>query len=805
MNYKKLLLSIFAAGITATVIAVPAKRGIFTVTQPDGTELRVQRVGDERCHFLLTEDRQLLRLDNDGRYCYSRIDSKGNNVSTGIAAAPPDMRTDAQRAVMQSLDDLTAGSLEMVRTRSRMTATASAAPSRSIPQTGMGRFSSNFPRTGKIRGLVILVQYSDVKFTLDDPLTYFSDMLNKDGFNQYGGTGSAHDYFYSNSNGKFDPQFDVYGPYTLPNNMKYYGGNDINGNDSAPEDMVVHACNGLNSKINFADYDMDNDGYVDNVFVFYAGRGEASGGSEDTVWPHQWSLSAPGKSLKLDGKYIDKYACSNEWEGSRPDGVGTFIHEFSHVMGLPDLYETTYSSGSVTPGSWSVLDYGPYNNSGRTPPNYSIYERNAMGWCEPYVLSGPESVVLENIADTNEGCIVPTTVDTEFFLIENRQKKGWDAYLPGHGMLVWHIDFVQRVWDNNAVNNQPNHMYVELEKASNQTAPAGWSFPGTSGSTEFTNSTRPSMKTWNGTNIDMPITMIEENNGTVTFDIAGGGSRLAAPELSKEATATADGFTVTWAPVEGATDYFATVTCISGDVAIVQNYDSSNLPDGWTKDSDIDTYTTAGNYKTGTQSLKLSKTGHTLTTCTYDKDIAEVSFWTKGQSTFGSSLSVDGLVDGQWQTIKTLTPENGKALTTTLDVLPEGTRAVRFVYTKIKGNVALDDITVRTVGGESTILSGYENVSTGGATSLEVKTGAGRANDNFKYEVAVKSFDGKRTSRASSITVDPGNLSGIDDVTADSDEPAVYYNLQGIRVDNPVPGNIYIMRRGSVSRLEVWK
>ena len=542
--------------------------------------------------------------------------------------------------------------------------------------------------------------------------------------------------------------------------------------------------------------------------MFYAGRGEASGGSDDSVWPHQWDLTSAGYNLRLDGKRISKYACTNEWQGGRPDGVGTFIHEFSHVMGLPDLYETTYSTGSVTPGSWSVLDYGPYNNNGRTPPNYSIFERNAMGWCEPRVLAGPESVRLENLADTNDACIVPTTVDTEFFLIENRQNTGWDVFIPGHGMLVWHIDFVQSVWDSNAVNNQPRHMYVELEKANNRgDREGGWSFPGTSGATAFTNETRPSMETWNGTDLDMPITAIQEINGVITFDIAGGGSALPAPKLSSEATSTPGGFVVSWQPVEDATDYFVTVTRKSGDDAIEQNYDSKNLPDGWIQDSGISAYTSAGNYKTGTQSLKFDKTGHTLTTCTYDKDIAYVSFWYKGQTTLGSTLAVEGLINGAWQEIETIVPESNKVATETLTDLPTGTRAIRFVYTKLRGNLALDDITVRTIGGESSILDGYNNISTGGATSLEVLTAASRAAqaDGYTYLVSVKATDGQRVSGASTITVDPTALSGIDEVTADSDSPVEYYNLQGIRVDNPTPGNVYIRRQGSNSRLEVLK
>ena len=800
MNFRKLLLTIFATGMFITTGAVPAKRGLFTVIQPDGTTLRVQRVGDEHLHFLLTEDDMLLVKQDDGTYCYSRIDEEGICVSTGVAATPVEMRTDQARSVMMSFDRVSPAEIRTKRLET-MASGISTRPSRAIAQNGMGCFTGTFPRKGKIKGLVILVRYADEDFTLEDPYSYFHDMLNREGFDQYGGTGSARDYFLANSNGQFDPEFDVYGPYTLPKNRKYYGGNNSAGDDQAPEEMVVDACKGLDSEINFADYDMDGDGYVDNVFVFYAGRGEASGGDDDTVWPHQWDLWSAGKSLMLDGVKISKYACTNEWESFRPDGVGTFIHEFSHVMGLPDLYETTYSGGNVTPGEWSVLDYGPYNNNGRTPPNYSIFERNAMGWCEPRVLDAPETVTLENIAKSNDACIVPTTKTTEFFLIENRQQEGWDAYLPGHGMLIWHIDFVQRVWDSNAVNNTAGHMYVELEKASNLSSNSkGWSYPGVSGNTSFTNETKPSMKTWNGTNIDMPITEIAEKEGLITFNIAGGGRRLDAPVVDSTPVMVDNGFVVSWSPVEGATDYVVTVRSISDSPVVEHNYDSSIIPQGWTQSDGIGYYDTNTNFVTGTRSLKFSETGHTLTTCNYENDIDYISFWCKGMNTLGSVLVIEGNINGQWKEIYSCTPSRNKGATIEIPDVEQGVKSVRFVYTKLKGNIALDDITVRTKGDSGNVLNGYDEVSTGGATSINVdlsKEAATMTADGEKYLVSVKATFGSSYSRASTILVTKTSPAGVDDVTTDAGVTE-YFNLQGIRVDNPQRGQIYIMRRNGV-------
>lgn len=161
------------------------------------------------------------------------------------------IRTDAHiddiARVRQPYDELSVKALKARRQEIKT------ARSRAITQTGMGRFSGNFPRTGKVKGLVILVEYKNVKFTMNDPYSYFNNMLNKEGFDEYGGTGSARDYFLQNSNGLFEPEFDIYGPYTLSKDRKYYGGNNNYDEDQAPEEMIIEACRGLDSRINFAD------------------------------------------------------------------------------------------------------------------------------------------------------------------------------------------------------------------------------------------------------------------------------------------------------------------------------------------------------------------------------------------------------------------------------------------------------------------------------------------------------------------------------------------------------------------------
>lgn len=555
---KKAIVTTLFITASVTASAVPAKPGLIPMTQPDGSVINVRIHGDEFHHFYTTEDGYLLINDND-TYYYGNVDSRGIAVRSDIVATPAAARSQAARDYLAGVD--------MNHVRSTMQLAAEARTSR-MAQTqkiarpafassngaerGYGLFPDDrFPGTGHQKGLVILVQYTDVKFTLTDPYDYFHRMLNEPGFSSYSGTGSAVDFFRESSMDQFIPEFDVFGPITLSKNMAYYGGNGYSGDDQHPGAMVVEACQQLDNIIDFTEYDRDGDGYVDNVFVFYAGRGEASGGSADTVWPHSWTVQASEGTMPVhDGVRVNRYACSNEWEGSRPDGVGTFVHEFSHVMGLPDLYATSYTS-SFTPGSWSCMDYGPYNNNGCTPPIYAAFERYALGWMEPMEIKGAINAVLPNIT-TNKAGIVKTAKDTEFFLFENRQQTGWDEYVPGHGMLIWHVDYNSSVWSSNKVNNTPSHQYVDIEEADGtqtESSRNGDPFPGMKNVTSFTDTTNPSMKTWSGQGQNKPITEIAEKNGIITFKACGGrteeleGTTALEPEEVSD-----DSFTALWEP-----------------------------------------------------------------------------------------------------------------------------------------------------------------------------------------------------------------------------------------------------------------
>ncbi len=529
-NLRKIILcsGLFLSGALASH-AIPARQGVIPFRQPDGSLLQVELRGDEFSHCFISEDGlPLLQINGELRYAFT--DDSGCVVTSSFPAVSLAERPAEHKEFLKSID--TRSVLETLsRQGNQMRSRRFASDTDDDAVRGLfpGTF---FPAHGRQKALVILVEYADVKMTHPEAADYFTRMLNEEGFADYGATGSVVDYFRECSSGIFDPEFDVYGPVTLANNRAYYGGNDFYGRDQRPQEMVIEACTLLDDLIDFTQYDRDGDGVIDNVFIFYAGEGESNGAPSETVWPHSYNISSyPGAPYKYDGVTLNRYACSYEWDQDHPDGVGTFVHEFSHVMGLPDLYATTLVN-SFTPGPWSVLDYGPYNNKGRTPPLYSIYERHALGWMDPLPINSSVDATLFPIS-TNQGGIIRTSRPEEYYLIENRQKEGWDAFLPGHGMLIWHIDYDAATWAANAVNNNYGHQRVDLIEADNEettSSRAGDAFPGTAGITEFTDDSFPSMVTWEGERLGLPLTAITERaDGAVTFRIADGGKPLTPP------------------------------------------------------------------------------------------------------------------------------------------------------------------------------------------------------------------------------------------------------------------------------------
>jgi len=527
LNLKIVLAMLLFTIVITEVNSIPAIPYPVKVLQPDGSSLTLRIYGDETRKIRTTTDGFSVQRNANGFYVYAE---PGIQTGEGRIAKDPEARTESDRQFLSQL----------VKADLKTSLTPSASRMKKAPAVAQ---SSGFPTTGSPRSLVILVSFTDKNFVVPDPKASFTRLLNTEGYSENGGTGSARDYFRSSSNGQFNPNFEVVGPYQLPNNMAYYGANDKDDYDVKPADMVAHACSIANNDVNFADYDLDNDGYIDNVFIYYAGYNEAEGGPENTVWPHRWivySGNFTGNKV-FDGKTLYDYACTSELKGGSGSGmcgIGTFAHEFGHVIGLPDYYHTD-DPDKNTLNYWSIMDAGGYLNDGRTPPAYSSYDRFYLGWLTPEELNTPSQKTLFPLSQSmtppastiGQAYLLSATTHNlngalpsprEFYMLEYRRKTGWDSFLPAEGMLIWHIDYDQNAWDNNSPNNYTgttqtasSHMRVYLQPLSGSTTTPGTAF--TSGSFY--------PKTWSGISINRPITNIAKLIESMSFTVMGGPSQ----------------------------------------------------------------------------------------------------------------------------------------------------------------------------------------------------------------------------------------------------------------------------------------
>lgn len=451
---KKIILTASIALVALAVSAVPAKRGLWRNVQlAGGGTARVQLVGDEHIHFYVSEDGTRYSLDS-ATGLYSPMSDAQMSAKTSRAAA-------RRKVIGNKMRPRRVGTID-----------------KSVFQ-------------GTKKAIVILAQYTDKKFTADNSLDLYKKAINGINYKDGDFRGSVRDYFRAQSNGQFDIDFDVVGVCPLKKPYSHYGKN-VGDDEPNSYEMIVEACQWAhNNGTDFSKYDWNGDGKVDQVYVIYAGLGEADGGTTNTVWPHMFYLSAYEgteyyeKGLTLDGVTIDTYACGPELQGDgRNNGVGTFCHEFSHCMGFPDLYD--YNSSWFGMGYFDLMDSGSYNGDGYLPAGYSAAEKSDCGWIELKDMTNiTETVNVTDMApQTQNGdayIIKNKGNENEYFVVEYRAKDGWDAEIPGEGIMITHIDFDQDIWDYNTANTKGqyykgdklytnNHMRWTIKHANNTTS-----------------------------------------------------------------------------------------------------------------------------------------------------------------------------------------------------------------------------------------------------------------------------------------------------------------------------------------------
>ena len=509
------------------ISAVPAFRVKKQLMLEDGTIVTATLQGDEYYGYYITDDGKVLAPAKSGKYRYMNEKTHAN----------------FKRVAYERMEKANSFRAESMR--------------RSAPRSTQER-----------RGLVILAQFPDVSFSKIGTQEYFNRMFNVKGFTENGCLGSVSDYFYDQSYGQLNMQFDVVGPVTLPQPLAYYGAPEEgeSSGDSKVLDFAADACTAAKDLVDFSKYDWDGDGKVDNVYILFAGFSEARGADPNCLWPHQWVVH--DRELVIDEVRIWNYACSNELisGGDAPvlDGIGTACHEFSHTLGLADIYNT--QGGKDFVGKWDVMSIGSYIGKkwgdGTHPMAYSAFERWQLGWLEPKALNEvttitemkaleeePEAYILYNEGNTNE-----------YYMLENRQLPKWGNPVNAHGLLVTHIDYDQHAWDMNKVNTDDEHPRYSVVSANNSLMGSIEDlFPGTTGNTSLTDGSTPATTLFNANEdgtyfLHKPVENItESSDGTISFVAC---TNYAPCPKSIQATTNDDGTVAcSWSEVEDAVSY----------------------------------------------------------------------------------------------------------------------------------------------------------------------------------------------------------------------------------------------------------
>jgi len=746
IRFLKIFVILLCIANICHVYAVSAYPDVVTVRQPDGSSLAIRLYGDERGHFTTTTDNKLIVQNEKGIYYYATLTQEGITAGNYKAHNADERTTDEtlflktidQTKIRQSYKTQRANSirnntsiLQKVPLGKRLMEMQKQISTTNKVQSFQTRSTST------LKELVILVNFSDTVFTTSTPQTAFTNLFNLSGYNGNGGTGSVRDYYIDNSMGYLTFDFTVVGTVTLSHPMAYYGANTSSGDDIRPANMVAEACQLASSSINFSLFDNDGDGYVDNVFIVYAGHNEAESGAVNSVWPHSWALSDAGLGTPTyNGVKVNGYACTSEMKGvltsKQIAPIGTFCHEFGHTLGLLDLYDTDYTGTGIEAGglaNWDLMSTGNYNNSGRTPPYLCALDRWLLGWCDTQTPTSSQSNTLGPIGDVNKIFRINLPTANEFYLLENRQLKSWDSYLSGHGMLITHVDMATLdPWNNNLLNVNPSHQYVDLIEADgNETYTtsgiAGDSYPGTTKKTEFSDASYPSMGSWySATALRQPITDIAENSN-ITFNFCGGpNGGLTAPVATKATQVSDTSFVANWGTISCSnisyyldvyqTDYVAETEDFAGFL-------SQTDANGWSGNYSLNTTT----FGSSPCAIKLKTSKNTITSKTYSAPLKAFSFWAMSDGTTGATLKVEAYNGRIWQTIQqaitlTTTPQTISYTGTTTPTLPNGIVQVRFTFSGSSGNVYIDDVTATLLG--KSYLANYQNRNVGSAGSCIV-------------------------------------------------------------------------------------
>lgn len=521
---KRNILTLFILSFIYNSFAVTAFPEKVLFIQPNGEKVTIQMNGDEYVKFASSLDGYTLLYDQNGFFNYAFINAEGNLVPSVYHAKEISVRTREEVYFLNSI------SSNLFFSPSQMNSMIF------IRESIENKMSQNAPPSAKgtMRLLCILMDFPDKPFikTNED----FQNLFNQVGYDFGGASGSVHDYYAEVSNNVLNIQFDVLGPYSSSENMAYYGSNSYGDASQLAYEAIEYAKN----VINFSDYDNDNDGIIDGLYIIFAGNGEEAGAGADAIWSHKGWVSKT-----YNGVLIDGYACSPEHRGASGSSItyiGVICHELGHVLGAPDYYDTNYETGGSYDGTgnWDIMASGSWNNGGRTPahhnPRSKVY---TYQWAETILLSTAQTVLLPpNLYYANAFYRINTNTNNEYFILENRTISNFNIGIPGSGMLIFRCASTVNQ-GSNSVNATHKQKFYPVAANSSQPLPTANTYgtinapscawPGTLNKTSFTDATNPSMKSWANANTNKPITNISLNpaNNFITFDFMGGGTPSA--------------------------------------------------------------------------------------------------------------------------------------------------------------------------------------------------------------------------------------------------------------------------------------
>jgi M6 family metalloprotease-like protein len=512
------------AGFSNKSFAVTADPNPVEYRQPDGTIITLMLKGDEFIHWATTTDGYTILSNSSGTYVYGEIDPQGMLTFSSVQANDPANRTAAELAFLKTIQPgLFFSPIQLNEMRTFF--------NRRKNGNTDAVMSAGFPTTGTRKLLMILANFSNTTTTYTQ--SDFNNYMNQVNYN---GTGSFRDFYLEVSYGLLTVNTTVTVWVTVPNTHDYYGP-DANWGIFA-HDAVVAANN--QTSVNFAEFDNGGDGIVDGVAIIHQGRGQEESGNTNDIWSHSWSLSDAGFTAAdrtFDGVLVDAYTTMPERNASGMGAIGVMCHEFGHNLGSPDFYDTDYNNtgNGNYPGTgrWDVMAGGSWNGaSGTKPAHHNAWTKGYFGWTNPVTLTASQSVLLRNAQVYTDAVRYNTTTANEYYLCENRQQTGFDVGLPGHGLIIYHVDgnYVTSHMGTNNINvNLHQGLYpmsansgvpngIELASGSTINTP-GCPWPGTGSKTTFTDATTPCSKSWAGANTGKPLSNITENTSTkeITF------------------------------------------------------------------------------------------------------------------------------------------------------------------------------------------------------------------------------------------------------------------------------------------------